>query len=117
MVVVTGSGKHFIIDVLADVSFVAINSECIGALYAYWQLCDEYGVRGVVTGAANNPAYLCEPLHRKGLAWDFRSYIFPDQAAAASRLAENLKRLDPAYRVVYIKPPKPVHFHVEYRGK
>ena len=115
MLLVTDSGKPFIIDVLEDVQFIEVNREMIGAFYAYWRLCTEYNVRGVCTGAAREPEYLHEPLHLKGYAWDFRSYIFPDAQRAAARLAEILRYVDAKYRVVYIKPPKPVHFHVEFR--
>ena len=115
MLLVTGSGKRFIVDVLPDVSFVSVNAEMIGAFYGYWKLCSEHGVRGVCTGAAREPVYQKEPLHLKGYAWDFRSYLFDDPQGAALRLSEILREIDPHYRVVYIKPPKPVHFHVEYR--
>ena len=115
MLLVTDSGKRFVVDVLEDVQFIEVNKEMIGAFYAYWKLCSEQGVRGVCTGAAREPAYLKEPLHLAGFAWDFRSYIFEAPLKAASRLAEILKGIDTRYRVVYIKPPKPVHFHVEFR--
>ncbi len=117
MLLVTDCARKLSLHVLDDVSFIEINAAMIGACYAYARLCEEYGVHGVITGGAREPVYKKEPLHLKGFAWDFRSYIFSAPVAAAERLAAILKEIDPLYRVVYIKPPKPVHFHVEYRGK
>ena len=48
------------------------------------------GVPGVVTGASKEPVYAKEPLHMKGFAWDFRSYIFPDPIDAGLLLAARL---------------------------
>lgn len=117
MLLVTDCVKKLSIIVLDDVRIVEINAPMIGACYAYSRVCAEYGVHGVMTGAGKEPVYQHEPLHLKGFAWDFRSYIFPDPIEASERLSKILKEIDPAYRVVYIKPPKPVHFHVEWRGK
>lgn len=117
MLLITDCVKRMSLHVLEDVSFIEINAPMIGACYAYARLCEESGVSGVITGGAREPVYKKEPLHLKGLAWDFRSYIFADPIAAAARLADILREIDPLYRVVYIKPPKPVHFHVEWRGK
>lgn len=117
MLLVTDCVSKLSLTVLSDVSFVEINAPMIGAMYAYHRVCAEAGVSGVVTGAARDPVYSREPLHRKGLAWDFRSYIFSDPEKAYKRLKEVLSDIDPLYRVVYIRAPKPVHFHVEWRGK
>ncbi len=117
MLLVTDCAKKLSLTVLDDVSFIEINAPMIGAMYAYHRLCDEYGVHGVVTGAAREPVYAKEPLHMKGLGWDFRSYIFTDAEAAFKRFVQILKGIDPSYRAVYIRAPKPVHFHVEWRGK
>lgn len=116
MLLVTDCAKKLSLTVLEDVSFIAINAEMIGAMYAYNRVCSEYGVHGVVTGAAREPVYIKEPLHMKGKAWDVRSFIFSDPEAAFLRLKAVLADIDPKYRVVYIRAPKPVHFHVEYRG-
>lgn len=116
MLLVTDCASKLNLLVLEDVRFLEINAPMIGACYAYARLCGEWNAEGVITGAAKEPAYKREPLHLKGFAWDFRSFIFADAAAAVERLAEILKEIDPSYRVVYIKPPKPVHFHVEWRG-
>ncbi len=115
MLLITDCVKKLHLAVLDDVRIAEVNAPMIGACYAYARLCEEYSVSGVITGAAKEPVYLKEPLHLKGCAWDFRSYIFPDPLAATARLAAILKEIDPRYRVVYIKPPKPVHFHVEWR--
>ena len=115
MLLITDCAKRLTLEVLPDVSFVRVNLPMIGACYAYHRLCAEHDVTGVITGASRDPAYSNEPLHQKGFAWDFRSYIFSDPLGAARRLAELLKEIDPLFRVVYIKPPKPVHFHVEWR--
>lgn len=116
MLLITDCVKRFSIEVLSDVSIVEINAPMIGACYAYDRLCAEYGVRGVMTGAARDKVYAKEPLHLKGFAWDFRSYIFNDVPKAFARFVELLKAVSPYYRAVNIKPPKPIHFHVEWRG-
>lgn len=116
MLLVTDCVKKLHIAMLDDVRLVEVNAAFIGACYGYARLCEECNVSGVITGAGREPVYLREPFHMKGYAWDFRSYIFTDPTSAARRLSEILKEIDAAFRVVYIKPPKPVHFHVEYRG-
>lgn len=116
MLLITDCVKKLSLEVMSDVSFVRINAPMIGACYAYHRVCAEVGVIGAITGAAREPVYAKEPLHIKGLAWDFRSYIFTDPTSAFQRLRSILSEIDPSYRVVYIKPPKPVHFHVEWRG-
>lgn len=116
MLLITDCDRRFAIDVLSDVKIVEVNAPMIAACYAYNRLCSEVNAKGVMTGAARDPVYSKEPLHLKGLAWDFRSYIFADPFSACKRLSDILKEIDPAFRVVYIKPPKPVHFHVEWRG-
>ncbi len=117
MLLVTDCDSKLSVEVLNDVKFVSINAPAIGAVYAYNRVCSECGVVGVITGAARDPVYSKEPLHQKGFAWDFRSFIFEKPEQAAMRLAKILADIDARYRVVYIKPPKPVHFHVEWRGK
>lgn len=117
MFLITDCVKRFTLEVLPDVSFVQVNAPMIGACYGYHRVCAELEVTGVITGAARDPVYSKEPLHQHGLAWDFRSYIFRDPEVAFRRLKEVLASIDPLYRAVYIRAPKPVHFHVEYRGK
>ena len=117
MLLITDCAKKLTLEVLSDVSFVKINGPMIGACYAYHRLCTEFKVKGVITGGARDPVYLKEPLHLSGFAWDFRAYIFSDPAAAFKRFVEILKEISPDFRAVYIKPPKPLHFHVEWRGQ
>ena len=99
-----------------ETRILSVNGPMIGACCAYWKLCKESGVSGVMTGAAREKVYAREPLHLNGLAWDFRSSIFPDPEMALERLRNLLLETYPHYRVVYIKPPKTPHFHVEARG-
>lgn len=115
MIIDSGTIKKYTLDVLSEARLLTINAYAVVAFAAYAQVCVEHGVVGTLTGAAREECYRAEQLHLKGYAWDFRSYIFSDPEKAAQRLADLLSIIDPLYRVVNIKPPKPAHFHVEYR--
>lgn len=69
-----------------------------------------------MTGASRERVYFSDKLHWNGFAWDFRSYVFPDPLEALKAFEQFLFDTDARYRVVYIKPPKPAHFHVAWRG-
>lgn len=116
MLLIVDCAKKVSIPVLKEAHIVEVNSPMIAACYAYSMLCAEYGVHGVMTGAGGEEVYKNEPLHLKGYAWDFRSFIFPDPKGAARKFCTMLKDIDPRYRVVYIKLPKPPHFHVEFKA-
>lgn len=116
MLLITDCVRKLSIAVLSDTSIVEVNLPMIGACWAYDKVCGEFGVKGVMTGAARDKIYAKEPLHLKGFAWDFRSYIFDDIPAAFARLVVVLKAVSPYYRAVNIKPPKAIHFHVEWNG-
>lgn len=116
MLLVTDCAKKLSIIVLDDVRIVEINAPMIGACYAYNRVCAENGVHGVMTGAGKESVYQREPLHLKGFAWDFRNYIFDDIPAAFARFVEILKAVSPHYRAVNMKPPRPIHWHVEWNG-
>lgn len=103
------------VNVTRETRLVMINPPMIGACCAYWRVCKELGTKGTMTGAAWERVYAKEPLHLHGFAWDFRSYTFPDPYLALELLNRYLREIDPHYRAVYIKPPKPAHFHIEWK--
>lgn len=116
MLLLTESVDKLSVKVLPCVSIAEINGPMLHACLAYWEVCAGAGVVGTMTGASREKVYYKEPLHMKGFAWDFRSYVFKYPAIAANRMAELLSEISPAYRVIYIHGSKPAHFHVEYRG-
>ena len=99
---------------IPETRIILINSPMIGACLAYQRVCQELGASGAMTGAARERVYAKEPLHLQGFAWDFRSRAFPDPYFALTLLGKYLRETSPCYRAVYISPPKPAHFHVEY---
>lgn len=99
-----------------ETRILAINPPLIGACCAYWRVCQELGVSGAMTGAAREKVYQKEPLHLAGLAWDFRSRLFPDPYLALELLNRYLREIDPHYRAVYIQLLHPKHFHIEWKG-
>jgi len=117
MLINTECVTKMVVGTTPETRILSINPQMIGACCAYWRVCQELGVPAVITGAARERIYSKEPLHMKGLAWDFRCCLFPDPDVAFERFRAYLVETDPNYRVVYIQPPKPMHFHVEWCGQ
>lgn len=113
---VSPDGRPFAIEVLPAVRFSRITSAFEGAAWGMFLISHAHGVPCVLTGAGVEAVYCKEPLHLRGYAWDFRSSNFPDRAKAFLELQKMLSTIDPRYRVVHIKAPKPDHFHISWQG-
>ena len=113
---VSPSSKRPMVSVAADTRFSFIRPQFAGACLAMWLVCEPKGIVPVVTGAGVEPVYAHEPLHLSGYAWDFRCSYFGDADKAFQELVEFLHSIDPRYRAVQFKAPKPAHFHIEWNG-
>lgn len=107
----------FKVMILDGVHFREINHQIIGIISVYQKICAEHFVVGCITGGCDEPCYVKDGEHDRGMALDLRSKVFTNPRAVRDEMEKRLKAIDESYIVIYLNDYNGFHFHAAWRGK